>query len=52
MLRAVLASQKVRMILALVFLMDQTLIAWVTVVALVTTQQTQLVLVGTAPLPS
>ena len=51
-LDAALALQKVRMVLSLMFLMNQTSITQVTLVALVTTQQAQPIPVGTAALPS
>ena len=51
-LDAALASQKVRMILSLLFVMNKTSMTRVTLVALVTTQQAQLVPVGAAALPS
>ena len=51
-LDAALASQKVRMILFLLFLMNQTSMARITLVVLVSTQQAQPTLVGAAALPS
>ena len=51
-LDAALASQKVRMILSLLFLMNQTSMARITLVVLVSTQQAQPTLVGAAALPS